>query len=403
MKPTRSEVRALWAAKAAEAAAETETAPTRKLTRRAAEKAAKAEAEAAAWAKRAEEEAAMPAPGKPVGKPARKPVADVEATKEAAEPTPRKKPVGRGGVWVADVAPKPVDVVSIGQARSLIAAAAQLEAAALEVAAAREAGADEERKPAPEVAAEAAQPEKVAGKPRGKPNNRSAIGNYAPDNTEERAEATEPVAAKPHKTIPKSFEEGLAARKRSRQAAEAAAFYSETPDAPAERAKPVASVTVPVAPTTIKAFPIDLRIRVAESAAALEVTQADWWSEAARRYLAHLNGARLKAPVNERLSIDLAGMAQLLHAITEAAAAQPQSPAADLAKEAAQTMRLYMRVAGTGQPEEEAIDDVADDGTGGRPGGTCPEPGRRVHTAPEVSGEEPNERRPGGGGLGEGL
>jgi hypothetical protein len=126
------------------------------------------------------------------------------------------------------------------------------------------------------------------------------------------------------------------------------------PPTPApEPPEPAPEQLPPFGNYTIKAFPTSLRIRIAERASAMDMTQADWVAEAVRRFMDHLNGIEVLspdslgglAPRSSLLPVDLGGMAQLLRAITDAATARDELPPPSLHKAAASTMRLYMRSA----------------------------------------------------------
>jgi hypothetical protein len=124
------------------------------------------------------------------------------------------------------------------------------------------------------------------------------------------------------------------------------------PPTPApEPPEPVSAPLPPFGNYTIKSFPTDLRIRIAERAAAMDMTQADWLSEAARRFMDHLNGIEVltpsaggQAPRSSLLPVDLGGMAALIQAINDTATIRDELPPS-LYKAAATTMRLYMRSA----------------------------------------------------------
>jgi hypothetical protein len=105
---------------------------------------------------------------------------------------------------------------------------------------------------------------------------------------------------------------------------------------------------------TIKNMPIAARRKAIDAANRQDQRMAEWLSHAIDRLADQQGGTQIlppapavpaSAPASEIPDIDLPGLAQAIQATVEASVAAGRKPPAGLAREAAATLRLYMRAA----------------------------------------------------------
>lgn len=104
---------------------------------------------------------------------------------------------------------------------------------------------------------------------------------------------------------------------------------------------------------TIKSMPVDVRHRAVKAAHAQDQTMAEWLVDAVTRLADQQAGNRVippGKPAQERRpvempDIDLTGLAEALNATVAATQASGDTPPKSLGRDAAATLRRYMRAA----------------------------------------------------------